>query len=294
MSMPGLRARLERHIDTLPVLPTVVARLMTVDQDSDDYFEEVLELIEGDPSFAACILAAANSAASAPVEPVVSIRAALVRLGGVGATRPIMAAAVSRVFVPRDDWEKSLWRHAVQVAEATRALLAFDRSGFAIDRDLAYAAGLLHDVGRFVMFQEAPDVLKQIDEGHWETPESLVATELSIAGVNHAELGAMACHRWHLPDLLVDVVARHHNSIGRLTGPADVLIGLVRFADLAMFPSAKPGSPGYAEADDERYESELMPRLPFHLGDVTVDQLRALVVETTDRAERRCQTLGLV
>ena len=60
-----LRRRLERRLDELPVLPTVVARLLTLDRESDAYFEDLLELVEADATFAARTLSAANSAALA-------------------------------------------------------------------------------------------------------------------------------------------------------------------------------------------------------------------------------------
>ena len=290
--MLELRARLERHIDALPVLPTVVARLMTLDREDANHFEDVLGLVEADPSFAARILSAANSASSAPTDPVASVRSALVRLGSQGASAAIIAAAVAQVFIPRDDWEKSLWRHAVQVGEAARALADLDPSGL-VERDVAYTAGLLHDVGRLVMFQEAPEALREIDEGDWDSPETLVEAERAMVGVTHSELGARACRRWLLPDVLVRAVARHHETPRPVREPADQLLALVRTADLAMFPSAMPGTPGFDEADDEAYRERLLPRLPASLTGVTVGELRAVVTDVTRRADATVQSLGL-
>ena len=43
---PKLRKRLERRIEALPVLPTVVSKLMSLDHQQEDYFEEVRRLVE--------------------------------------------------------------------------------------------------------------------------------------------------------------------------------------------------------------------------------------------------------
>lgn len=291
MSVVEMRARLEHHIDRLPVLPTVVARLMVLDREDDGFFEDVLDLVEADPTFAARILAAANAASSSPRDPVASVRGALARLGSKGAASAIMDAAVSTVFIPRNDWEKSLWRHALQVGGALRALADLDPDR-SVDRDVAYAAGLLHDVGRLVMFQAAPEALRQIDEGDWDSPQSLVDAERQLCGITHAELGARACRSWGLPDVLADTVARHHHPVEHPQDATGLLVLMCRFADLAMFPSAIPGSPSLAE-DDEGIEEQLLPRLPPNLVGVDLPTLRTVIGTTVAGADATGATLGI-
>jgi HD-like signal output (HDOD) protein len=289
---PNLRKRLEKRIDTLPVLPTVVGKLMTLDRTSDTYFEEVLALIEADPTFAARILAAANSAADAPRARITSVRRALTRLGSTHASNTILAVAVSKVFVPRDDWEKSLWRHSLQVAVALRTLVhASPRAD--IRTDEAYTAGLLHDVGRFVLFGVAPAELRRIDEGDWGCPAELVSLERDICGMAHAEIGALACKRWRLPELLISVVRRHHDpDVDPARGEVDTLLAAVRFADLAMFPSAVPGATGYEDADVETLQAELVPKLPAFF-DFDAASLQVLLQSSARESSAMCTMLGL-
>jgi len=258
----NLRTRLLRRIDALPVLPTVVSKLMALDRHEPRYFEQILALIESDPTFAARVLASANSAADAPRARITSVRRALTRLGSTKAYNTILTVALSRVFVPRDDWEKSLWRHALQVAVTLRTLVqASPRAD--IRTDEAYTAGLLHDVGRFVLFSEAPSSLREIDESDCRSASELLARERSICGITHAEVGALACERWQLPEPLVSVIRRHHETI-----PSDAddevaaLIQGVQFTDLAVSPAAVPGSEGYEEAELDMIESELVREMP--------------------------------
>ena len=288
-----LAERLKRRVDQLPVLPTVVARLMMLDHDSDAYFDRVLELLESDPTFAARILAAANSAASGPRSPVTSVRTALTRLGSEVASNVVLTAAVSRVFVPSDDWERSLWRHAMQVASASRALCHPVGNDAAFGPDDAYAAGLLHDIGRFVMFQEAPDILREVDEDQWDTPEALIEAEVTIAGVTHGVLGELACAHWGLPTIIQQVALRHHEpDLDAAAGATEALIALIRFADLAMFPSAMPGAPGYGDASLELLESSLMPEVPDGVS-LSMERLREVIVTTTQEVDVLCAALGI-
>ena len=288
----NLRKRLERRIDTLPVLPTVVSKLMALDRARPDYFEQVLGLLEADPNYAARILAAANSAADAPRARITSVRRALTRLGSAKASNTILTVAVSRVFVPRDDWEKSLWRHSLQVAIALRTLVhASPRAD--IRTDEAYTAGLLHDVGRFVLFAESPAALRRIDEREWESPEQLMALERSTCGITHADLGALACQRWRLPEFLVAVVRRHHDSdVHPERGEVDALLAAVHFADHAMFPSAVPGATGYEDADLETLDRELVPRLPPFF-DFDAAALSVLLRSIARETQEVCSMIGL-
>jgi putative nucleotidyltransferase with HDIG domain len=288
-----LHDRLERRIDQLPVLPTVVGRLMVLDRDDESFFEQVLDLVESDPTFAARILASANSSASSPRTPVTSVRGSLARLGSTGASNMILAAAVSRVFVPRDDWERSLWRHSLQVAGALRAMSTVADTTLELNGDEAYAAGLLHDIGRFVMFGEAPDSLRQIDEGEWDTPEALLEVERSICGMTHGELGKMACVRWGLPESLGEVVRRHHEpDVDSTAGPAEALLATLHFADLAMFPSAMPGVLGYAAAGVEAVDADLISKLPLGLN-LSASALHAIITDVTSDVDQTCATLGI-
>ncbi len=289
----ALAARLEQRVRELPVLPTVVGQLMVLDREAEGYFERVLELIESDPTFAARMMSAANAASSSPANPISSVRAALARLGSSGASSMILAVAVSRVFIPRDPWEKSLWRHALQVAGAARALTAYLDDGSEVSDDDAYTAGLLHDVGRLVMFGEAPETLREIDEGDWATPEALIDVERSICGVTHAELGAMACRQWGLPPSLTEVVRRHHEpQSDTKTGTVEALVATIRFADIAMFPSALPGTPGFADASLSEIEDVLLPKVPGGIS-VTAANLRRLIIETASDVDETCVALGL-
>lgn len=266
---------------------------MVLDREAEGYFERVLELIESDPTFAARMLSAANAASSSPANPISSVRAALARLGSGGASSMILAVAVARVFVPRDPWEKSLWRHALQVAGAARALAQHADDPVELSGDDAHTAGLLHDVGRLVMFAEAPETLREIDEGDWATPDALLDVERSICGLTHTELGAMACEQWGLPDSLTAAVLRHHEpQIDANAGKVEALVATIHFADMAMFPSAMPGTPGFAEASLSIIEERLMPHVPAGIS-ISSNALHGIITKTATDVDATCVALGI-
>jgi len=265
---------------------------MALNPKADGYFDQVLKVVESEPTFAARILATANSAVAGARSPITTVRSALTRIGSLSASNLILAVAVSRVFVPRNDWEKSLWRHALQVALAARGIAQRSRDPD-LDPEEAYVAGLLHDIGRFVMFQVAPEKLRRIEEGEWDSPQQLVEIERSICGLTHTDLGAIACANWGLPDTIIGVVRDHHGPVpSRPAGRAAKLTALIRLADIAMFPSAMPGTPGLGEADEATIERVLVPKLPPFLR-LDAAELGRILRSVAAEADAIARSLGV-
>lgn len=289
-----LRRRLEARIETLPVLPLALAKLLSLDPADDGYFDEVIQIIESEPNFAARLLIAANSAESAPAQPITALTGALARVGSRGATNLMLALSVTKVFVPRDPWERSLWRHGVQVAHAARGLVRHAVTDDELNPDEVYACALLHDVGRFVFFQEAPDQLRAIDEGDWDTPQALVEKERQICGLTHPEVGALACRKWGLPDLIFRTVLHHHDPLPPALGGTDEqVIAIVRLADLAMFPSTMPDAHRLDEdLGVEELAAHLESRLPPFLP-LSGAQLAQIIEQAAADADQACQALGI-
>jgi putative nucleotidyltransferase with HDIG domain len=222
-------AALERRLDELPLLPTVVTEVLSLDPDAEDYFDRLLNLAERDPPFAVRVLRCANSAASAPATPVVSLQTAIMRLGSRRCAELVIALAVIRVFVPRTDAQRFLWVHSLQVALLARGLCQRAPTP-GCNAEQAYLCGLLHDIGRFVQFEGAPADLSRIDDTHWSSPVELVSAEHESVGYDHALLGSNACRKWALPASIAEVVRRHHEALPDL-GTGDRLVRVVQWAD---------------------------------------------------------------
>ena len=253
---------LERCFDDLPVLPAVVGELLTLDRCADDFFERVLDIAERDPPLAARVLRVANSPASAPTKPVMSLLQAVTRMGAGPCAELLLAMSVAKVFVPRSAVHRALWLHCLQTALATRSFAAL-LAPFRSQPEVAYVCGLLHDVGRFVQIELASHQLASGNASSWRTPVDLVEGEHDEPDCDHALLGHLVCRRWRLPMVLGEVVRRHHEPLsveGPITDEADELLMLVQWADCLSLVLL--GEPGMAEAGAEELSAALLPRLP--------------------------------
>ena len=220
---------LERRLDELPLLPTVVTEVLSLDPDADDYFDRLVHLAERDPPFAVRVLRSANSAASAPTTPVVSLQAAIMRLGSRRCAELVIALAVIRVFVPRTDAQRFLWIHSLQVALLARGLCQRAPTPDC-NAEQAYRCGRRHDIGRIVQFEGAPADLALLDDTHWTSPLELVCAEHESVGYDHALLGWSACRKWALPASIAEVVRRHHEALPE-QARGDRILRVVQWAD---------------------------------------------------------------
>jgi HD-like signal output (HDOD) protein len=129
-----------------PVLPSVLVDLLELSRDPDADLKEIRAAFERDPLVTARVLRLAQSAVYGLASPVHTLDAALVRLGLRQLTM-LCAEAATRLRVFRapgyDDAMEALAKHSAACAHGARHLAR----RFALDAELAFLAGLLHDVG---------------------------------------------------------------------------------------------------------------------------------------------------
>ena len=221
---------LERTIDELPVLPTVLTEVIGLDAGRDDTFDRLVALAESDPPFAARLIHLANSARYARRGgSVLDVRGATARLGSRATSELLTSLAVARVFVPTTPGQRRLWLHAIQVALAARRIAKELRTD--LDLNTLYLGALLHDLGRFLLFETSPEELGQIDEIGYDTPEGLIAAEHAVCGTDHATLGALAAEAWRLPDWLTRLIANHHRQLPRVDRDIREAVRILQLAD---------------------------------------------------------------
>lgn len=199
----------KERIQHLPLLPSLVCDLMSLDTDSSDFFSIVAELAKKDPPLTAKVLKIVNSASSSPTQDISNLEQALIRVGVAKILSFITSVSVSRVFTPSTDQQKGLWQHSLETAKLAE-FIAENTPSFNVDKDLAYTCGLLHDIGRFVLFEISAKAIDVIDSAGWDSPIELPDTETKILGFTHAEVGHLAAKKWRLPKIVTEVIRHHH------------------------------------------------------------------------------------
>lgn len=208
-SAPPSREAVERKLDSLPMLPSIVGELMSLDPEADDFRERVVEIAQKEPAVAAKLLSVSNGVQSAPVAPITSINEAVRRLGARKVSDMLSSFAVMMVFKPTTPAQNNLWRHALQSAVAAQEIARQTEAD--VDPQQAYVTGLLHDIGRFVLSELNPNETGFGDLAEWNAPVSPIEAERSACGIDHVSVGLLAGRKWWLPAAFTQVIKVHHD-----------------------------------------------------------------------------------
>lgn len=229
-------ASLEKRIEEIALLPAVVAKLAALDLESDDASTIIERLARSDPAFALRLMRLANAG---PYEhgTIDTIPNALLKIGTRHLSEVIRSLSVIEVFVPHTQGQKNLWIHSIQTSLAASRIAAL-RPELHVGIEEAFLAGLLHDVGRLLIFENHPAEMAKIDEAEVTDLRDLIKLEIQLCGFDHAALGNVVCERLKLPWTICEMVRTHHFYRERKTQiPSEVmqLVRLIQEADCLSF-----------------------------------------------------------
>ncbi|PUB80946.1 MAG: phosphohydrolase, partial [gamma proteobacterium symbiont of Ctena orbiculata] len=120
-------------------------------------------------------------------------------------------------LVNMDDY----WRHAVTTGVMSQMLA---RQSNALHSERLFVAGMLHDVGRLVIYLTLPDQAIEIMEITSGDEWILAEVEQQVLGFNHMDVGAALMKSWHLPESLISVAKNHHRPTHATEAKIDVAI----------------------------------------------------------------------
>ncbi len=210
-------------VKTLPPLPQVVHELTAALRCETVQADRIVRVIENDPALTVTALRLANSSFYGVSGRVVTLRDAVQILGVNTLSSAVMTAAVmsrfDRTSCPGFDFD-ACWRHAIATALCAQ-MLAQPRG---VEADVAYTAGLLHDIGRLALATYFPQPLAQAIAWGAEHDVTPLEAEQHTLGIDHAEVGGMLADHWRLaPVVALAIRAHHQEHVADASGLIDVL-----------------------------------------------------------------------
>ncbi len=252
----------------------------------------VAEIVDCEPALAAGVLSLAQRLAAGPASQRHVVRLVLDRLDADAVRDLLLKTKVSAGFEiefaqeqPALPARKDLILHSLAVACAARRIA--EASEASIEPSLAYAAGLLHDIGKLALQDIMPKSLAAITKEAEATEAGLHAIEQKHLGTNHALLGKQLAQRWRLPEPIKLAVWLHHSDATAFahTVPEAGLAALVKAADSI----ARQANIGLSGSFDEPEPLESMAE---SLG-VQAGVLGQIRDELPQEVKRRSACLGL-
>ncbi len=197
------------RIGDLPSVPTVAAAVIALVEDPNASGDDLRAVIERDPALAARILKVANSSMFGFSRRIETLRHAIALLGFRTVKNLVLGASMKETFKRFGLTERLLWEHATRTGAVAARLT--DHPGIDIEREEAFTAGLLHDLGKIALDNAAPDDYSKVVARAYNDGVSFVEAEREIFGFDHTELGALVAEKWKLPPRLETVIRLHHS-----------------------------------------------------------------------------------
>ncbi len=231
-------------------LPTIFTRINEAVNNPRSSMNEIAKIISEDAGLTARLLMVVNSAFFSFPQRIESIGKAISIVGTQQLRDLALATSIIKLFkgIPDDliNMEK-FWKHSVGVGIAARTVAAYRRE---MNVERYFVAGILHDIGRLVMFVKIPDKSRQILERAREKNELLHIAEHEELGFDHAAVGRALVQSWKLPHYLEEVIGYHHKPESATRFPLETAI--VHLGDI-MAHAMQLGSSG------ERFVPSLNP-----------------------------------
>ncbi|MEO8057095.1 MAG: HDOD domain-containing protein [Burkholderiales bacterium] len=220
---------LRRKLRELPSLPQVVLDVMTLLRDEEVSAAAVADRIERDQALAAQTLRIANSAFYGVPGRIGTIRNAINVIGLRTVSSLLTTAAVATRFstttCPEFEFG-TYWRHAIATAIAARGLAVQLR----MDENLAFTAGLLHDIGRLALAVQFPAEMGRALRYARDADVPALDAEREILGADHIGAGVLLATYWHFPASVVSAIEHHHMPT-RTASAKPTLTDVVHVAD---------------------------------------------------------------
>ena len=211
-SLPQL-ADVLKNLTDMPSLPTVVARLTRLIADPKTTASDINVVLSSDPGLVAKILKLVNSSYYGFSRRITTITNAVVILGFNQVRNLALSAFLFDKFAGTKNSGfdvNGFWKHSIGTA-FTGAQIA-RHFALKLEED-AFICGLLHDLGKFIMAQNAPEHMVMVLDRARKKDILFHSAEQECLGYDHALLGAAVMERWNLPETLVEVVRNHHDPL---------------------------------------------------------------------------------
>jgi len=211
----------------LPVFSSAALRIQQELVKKEPDIKAVEGILSGDQSLSSQVLQMANSAFYHGLVEILTIRAAVIRLGMQEVGRLALLVASRNQFRSKDKdlnvLMKQLWQHSVGCALGVKWLAR--RCKFDELENHAFFAGLFHDIGKLFVLMVV-DRMKEKDKTLPITQALLMESMATL----HAEQGYKLMRQWNMPEEYCIVTRDHH---GKDYDSKNYLLVMARLADMA-------------------------------------------------------------
>jgi len=203
------------RIHNLPTPPLVFTQVNKVIKDPKTSAYQIGAIISEDPALSAKILKLTNSSFYGIPRTINSVKQAIIILGLDVVRSLVLSASVFDSFAKNYKIDKNyldwFWRHSLSVASMARIISRTKNFPSLLEAEEAFSAGLLHDIGKLVIFSHLSDEFIMIrSASQKDQTRQTWKIENEILGFDHSMVGEFLAQKWNLPKELGGAIRYHH------------------------------------------------------------------------------------
>ena len=194
----------------LPALPGTILRLQRALDDKESA-EVLAAIIAPDPKLTTAILSLVNSSLNSLQSKVETLSRAVAIVGTKEISSLALGARMLSMFeenLPPGLPVHIYYKHSIATATIAHSMAVF------LGRDEPekyFVAGLLHDMGRVILFSSYPDLAQVVMALHKEKGMALHEAEELAFDADHCMIGGLFFGKWSMPRSVVNSALYHHD-----------------------------------------------------------------------------------
>ena len=214
----------------LPTLPVIFDKLNQMLRDATASNKQIADLMMKDQSMVIKVLKLCNSAMFGTRKEITNLANAITFLGIERIKTLVLQVSLVKTFNIEDGdipefSINTFWEHSLGTAFYTNIII---KKLHLQPDDNYYIAGLLHDVGKLVIYQFYPQKFKEIIKLQVKNNLIDYQAEEQILGVNHHEIGGFLAEQWNFNKEIIEAIREHHTSDSQ----QNLLVSIVQIANL--------------------------------------------------------------
>lgn len=214
----------------LPTLPVIFDKLNQMLRDATASNKQIAELMMKDQSMVIKVLKLCNSAMFGTRKEITNLANAITFLGIERIKTLVLQVSLVKTFNIEDGdipefSINTFWEHSLGTAFYTNIII---KKLQLQSNDNYYIAGLLHDVGKLVIYQFYPQKFKEIIKLQIKNNLIDYQAEEQILGVNHHEIGGFLAEQWNFNKEIIEAIREHHT----VDSQQNLLVSIVQIANL--------------------------------------------------------------
>jgi putative nucleotidyltransferase with HDIG domain len=191
-------------------ISTVITEFQQAMSNPEVPIDKIAGIIEKDPGLTSAVLKTANSSFYGLAKKVATVKQAISVLGYRTLEKIFLTQTVSNSLKTQDsEISSNLWQHSLATAIASQIIVSIKNPMLS---EQAFVAGLLHDIGKFILFNfktsETNILIKKLENNPFQYS---IPLEMTVYGLNHQEVGAFFAQQWQFPEVVFDSIKYHHN-----------------------------------------------------------------------------------